>query len=119
MSEDRVSEQRPDGSAWQAPVAVLTSIPRAIGLLTGALEDIRAIAQGMQLLPELARSLATIERRIESLDEEVKQMRRGVEAMGADVELLDPRLAQVHDSLRPLHRLGGRLRRGVPEGDAG
>jgi hypothetical protein len=118
MSEPTAArEEESSNGAWQAPVAAIASVPKVIGMLGDALEDIRAIARGMQLLPEIARILETIERRVESLDDEVRQMRRAVESMGADVKGLDPRLEGVQDSLRPLHRLGSRLRRAPVEED--
>jgi hypothetical protein len=89
----------------------MTPLPRLFGVLGDPLEDLRTIARAMQVLPELARSLAEIERRTDTLDREVRQMREAVESMGADVERLDPRLQQVHTSLHPLTRLGIRLRR--------
>jgi hypothetical protein len=72
-------------------------------LLGGALEDIRAIAQGMAVLPELARILASIESRVQRLDDEVVKMRRAVESMGTDVGTLPTRLDELQDSI-PLRR---------------
>jgi hypothetical protein len=50
----------------------LEGVPRQI---TGAIGDIRRIADGMQALPELVRVLTRIEETTESLDAEVKRMR--------------------------------------------
>jgi hypothetical protein len=112
LGGDRPAEEQ--GAGWQAPVAAIASVPRALGT---ALEDIRTIARGMQVLPQLARTLAEIERRTDSLDREVQLMRQAVESMGSDVQRLDPRLEQVQDSLRPLRRIGSRLRRGQGDDD--
>ena len=73
-------------------------------LLKGPIGDIRKIAEGMQYLPELAKSLADIRVAVQSIDDEVRKMRRGVDSMGADVELLAPQLSELQDSI-PLRRL--------------
>jgi hypothetical protein len=73
-------------------------------LLKGPIGDIRKIAEGMQYLPELARTLADIRVAVKSMDDEVRRMRRGVDSMGADVERLAPQLSELQDSI-PLRRL--------------
>lgn len=82
-------------------VELVTALPRLLG---GALDDIRTIALGMRYLPELARTLAAIQTAVESMDAEVKRMRRGVDSMGSDVEDLAPRLTELHHAI-PLRRL--------------
>jgi chromosome segregation ATPase len=91
-----------------------------------ALADLRSIAEGMQVLPELLRTLARIEARVESLDEEVKQMRGAVESLNGEVGELDtaisklePHLVEMRASLRPLKRVAGRMTRGGRRGDPG
>jgi hypothetical protein len=96
-------------------VAALAGVPRMLG---GALADIRTIARGMQVLPELARTLAAIERRVDSLDDEVRTMRRAVESMDGDVKELPARIDQVQHALSPLRRIGRRFGR-QPTEDAG
>lgn len=68
------------------------------------ISDIRRIAEGMQYLPELARTLADIRVAVRSMDEEVRKMRRGVDSMGAEVEELAPHLIELQNSI-PLRRL--------------
>ncbi len=90
-------------------------IPRLLG---GALTDLRSIAEGIAVLPKLLISLEVIQTRVESLDDEVKQMRTAVEGMGGDVsqlqqgiERLEPHLEDVSRVAHPLRRIGARTRR--------
>ena len=55
------------------------TIPRLLG---GALNDLRTIAEGMAVLPQLLAALNGIQGRVDSLDDEVKRMRKAVEGMG-------------------------------------
>ncbi len=100
------TEKDENGTAW--PMAALGAVPK---LLNGPLADIRTIAQGIQVLPELARSLSAIQRAVESMDSEVKQMRRSVESMAGDVARLHPRIDELQNSVRPMRRLGRRFGR--------
>ena len=95
------------------------TIPRLLG---GALNDLRTIAEGMAVLPQLLSSLNGIQGRVDSLDDEVKRMRAAVDGMGGDVgelrdgiERLEPHLEDVTRVAHPLRRLGDR-RRGRAEG---
>jgi prefoldin subunit 5 len=65
--------------------------------ITGLISDVRRIAEGMQSLPELLRTLKAIEARTTSLDEEVKLMR-------ASVERLEDEVQGVQKTLHPLRR---------------
>ena len=98
------------------PVDVM-QLPRLLG---GALADIRTIAEGMAVLPKLLVTLNGIQGKVESLDDEVKQMRAAVESMGGDVSgleqsisRLEPHLEDVSLAAHPLRRLGKRTRRRV------
>lgn len=84
----------------QDRVSSIAGVPRLLG---GALEDIRAIAEGMAVLPELARILASIEVRVERVETEVAAMRRAVESMGGEVGELPARLEELQDAI-PLRR---------------
>ena len=91
----------------------LAYLPR---LVLGALDDLHAIARSVSVLPEVARSLASIEARVTSMDEEVKKMRRGVDSLNGEVigvqEVILPlqdELHEVHRAVRPLRRLTGRI----------
>ena len=81
-------------------------------MVGGLLEDVRTIARGMQVLPELSRTLLAIEAKVESLDAEVRRMRQAVEAMGGDVRTLPESIDELQHSLSPLRRIGRRLGRG-------
>ena len=98
-------------------------IPRLLG---GALTDLRSIAEGIAVLPKLLLSLEVIQTRVESLDDEVKQMRTAVEGMGGDVselqqgiERLEPHLEDVSRVAHPLKRIGNRTRRRPHEPGSG
>ncbi|MDX6616280.1 MAG: hypothetical protein QOD60_1371 [Solirubrobacterales bacterium] len=65
--------------------------------VTGLISDVGRIAQGMQSLPELLRTLKMIEIHTTSMDEEVKLMR-------ASVERLEDEVQEVQKSLHPLKR---------------
>ena len=82
-SSTRRSTSGSDEAALERRGAVdLMQIPRLLG---GALADIRTIAEGMAVLPKLLVSLDGIQAKVDSLDDEVKQMRAAVESMGGDV----------------------------------
>jgi predicted nucleic acid-binding Zn-ribbon protein len=82
----------------------LAALPR---MLSTAIEDVRTIARGMQVLPQLAKNLEAIERSAAHMDDEVTKMRAAVEAMSTDVKALEPsleaKLEEVKDSM-PLRR---------------
>src|SRR5688572_157985 len=94
----------------------LAYVPR---LLIGLLDDVRTIATSVTVLPEVARSLSVIEARVTSMDDEVRKMRRGVDALGGDVdglrqtmEPLESELREMHTTLHPLRRFSSKVRRG-------
>ena len=96
----------------------LMQVPR---LLSNALGDIRTIAEGMTVLPQLLLTLGTIRDRVDSLDAEVRQMRAAVEEMGGDVGELNDSFARIEPHLEdlsrvahPLRRIGERARRREP-----
>jgi hypothetical protein len=90
-------------------------LPRLIG---GVLSDIRAIAEGMAVLPRLLDVLNSIESRVDTLNDEVARMRAGVDRMGGDVsgmragvERVEPHLEEMTRVVHPLRRITGRARR--------
>ena len=90
----------------------LLLVPRLIG---GALADIRTIAEGMAVLPQLLSALNAIEARVTVLDEEVRLMRASVDSMGADVsevragiDRVEPHLEDVTRVVHPLRAIRGR-----------
>lgn len=108
IADDEAAVQR------RIPIDVM-QVPRLVG---GMLTDIRTIAEGMAVLPKLLLSLDRIHGKVESLDDEVKQMRASVDRMGGDVsELqggisrLEPHLEDVSKLAHPLRRIGDRARR--------
>jgi archaellum component FlaC len=116
MSEDR------RGSAIN-PAA----LPQALGGLVG---DIREIADQMKMmvaavgvLPKVAQTLSAIEARVDTLDDEVREMHAAVEAMRGDVTELrgaiarvEPHLEEVTRIVHPLRRITDRARRRGREG---
>lgn len=98
-----------------APVQV-PQLPRVVG---GLIEDVRTIARGMQVLPELARILDSIDVKVDTLNDEVSRMRRAVEEMGGDVKTVPDRLDELQHSLSPMRRIGRRFSRGEGNGEGG
>jgi hypothetical protein len=100
-------------------VDTLGYLPR---LVVGALDDLRSVAESVRVLPEVARSLSSIEASVESMDREVKLMRQGVDRLDTDVirvvdgvDPLDAKLEDLRRTLHPLTRAAGRIaRRGRP-----
>lgn len=98
-----------DRQALERRAAVdLMTIPRLLG---GALADIRTIAEGMAVLPKLLISLDGIQQKVDSLDDEVKQMRAAVQSMGGDVGELNESFARVEPHLEDVSRVAHPLRR--------
>jgi hypothetical protein len=104
------------GSEIERSVHPLAYVPR---LLIGLLDDVRTIATSVTVLPEVARSLSVIEARVSSMDDEVRKMRQGVDALGGDVgglretmEPLESELKEMHTALHPLRRFSSKMRRG-------
>ncbi|MGH2923251.1 MAG: hypothetical protein ACRDKH_04395 [Solirubrobacterales bacterium] len=91
-------------------------LPRVVG---GLIEDVRTIARGMQVLPELARILDSIDVKVDTLNDEVTRMRRAVEEMGGDVKTVPDRLDELQHSLSPMRRIGRRFSRGEGNGESG
>jgi chromosome segregation ATPase len=117
------------GAIAGALISPLVGAPRNVG---AALEDLRTIAETMQVLPQVLESLRRIENHVSSLDEEVMIMRRAVESMGtklddlsgniehlgdgikdvgAHVDRLEPHLIEMKASLQPFKRWTGRVNR--------
>jgi hypothetical protein len=108
IADDEAAVQR------RIPIDVM-QVPRLLG---GMLTDIRTIAEGMAVLPKLLLTLDRIQGQVESLGDEVKEMRASVDSMGGDVsELqggisrLEPHLEDVSRAAHPLRRIGDRARR--------
>lgn len=100
-------------------VDALGYLPRA---LMGAFDDLRSIALSVRVLPEVAHHLASIQVAVESMDSEVRKMRRAVEQVDADVlgvvdavAPVDEKLDDLRRTLHPLSRATALLGRGRPE----
>jgi phage shock protein A len=74
----------------------------------GVIGDVGRIAEATQTLPAVLESLQVIERRISSLDDEVKKMRVAVERLEDGVGPLETKLDEVARALHPLKRAFGR-----------
>ncbi len=86
--------------------------------LAAALGDIRQIAEGMRVLPELASLLSGIQDRVTSMDTEVRQMRGAVEKLNVQVDELRDSvdgmaspLGEIRHALYPLRRSANRIGR--------
>ena len=120
---------RGPGAIAGALISPLVGAPKNLG---AALEDLRSIAEGMQVLPEVLESLLRIEKHVASLDEEVMIMRRAVQGMetkvgdlsgnmehlgdgikdvGDRIDVLEPHLIEMKGSLQPFKRAMGRIGR--------
>jgi hypothetical protein len=77
-------------------MASLAALPR---LLSAPLDDIKTIARGIQLLPDLLKNLEAIRVSAASMDDEVKKMRKAVEAMQVGVDDLPEHLDRIQDSV--------------------
>jgi hypothetical protein len=108
------------------------AIGYGLRLVVGALDDLHSIARSVSVLPEIGRSLATIQDRVNSLDDEVRRMRQSVEAIDEDVDGLEESLTaelrrtregvqrvehELGSAVHPLRRVTGRLSR-RPEPDS-
>jgi uncharacterized protein YoxC len=65
--------------------------------ITSAIGDVRRIAERMQTLPEILKTLRNVETSAASLDEEVKLMRASVNRLEEDVK-------EMRGTLHPLQR---------------
>jgi Mg2+ and Co2+ transporter CorA len=92
----------------------VSGVQKVVG---GLLDDVRTIARGMQVLPELARILESIETRVDTLNDEVHRMRVAVEEMGGDVKTVPTRLDELQHSLSPMRRIGRRFSRRESNGE--
>jgi hypothetical protein len=88
-------------------------------LLPTALQDLRKIAEGMQVLPELLAELTTIRARVATMDDEVRSMREGVDRLDGEVvalrESMESELRDVGLAMHPLRRTTRRLRRNADD----
>lgn len=117
------TDARPEQELDRRPAISALDLPRLIG---GVLTDIRSIAEGMAVLPALLTTLQGIERRVDTLHDEVHKMRTGVDGMSGDVdsmkaslERVEPHLEDVSRITHPLRRLNDRARRRGPDDDSG
>ena len=86
--------------------------------VNGLPRDIRMIAESVRVLPELLATLVRIDRRVHSLDTEVREMRRSVDRIHSDIAVLTDHVDGVQTSLHPLGRIRERLRRAESDGSA-
>lgn len=110
------NEGQTEGSSKGLPaIGSLLGLQRT---LAAALNDIGEIADGMRVLPELARILTAIEDRVTSMDSEVRQMRVAVERLNGQVDGLSASvdgmaapLGEIGHTLHPLRRSASRIGR--------
>lgn len=121
--EAEVAPQPVSVEARAVAVDALGYLPRA---LMGAFADLRSIALSVRVLPDVARHLGSIQVAVESMDSEVKEMRRAVEQVDTDVlgvvaavAPLDEKLDDLRLTLHPLSRATALLgRRGERSRDS-
>ena len=115
MANDTKKQEASNGLERLGAQALAT-VGYVPGLLAGALNDIRTIAELMQYLPELGDRLAAIETKVDSLNKEVVRMREGVDSIDGRVvalnDTLTDELREVTLAVHPLRR----LRRGRTSG---
>jgi len=80
--------------------------------------DLHNIAESVRVLPELLATLVRIDRRVHSLDTEVREMRRSVDRLHSDIAVLTNHVDGVQTSLHPLGRIRERLRRAEADDSA-
>jgi hypothetical protein len=84
-------------------------------LLPTALRDLRTIADGMGILPDLLAQLTAIRGRVQTMDDEVRRMRQGVDRLEGEVvalrESMESELRDVGLAVHPFRRTTRRLRR--------
>lgn len=73
-----------------------------------AISDVRKIAEGMQTLPELLKTLQAIEHSTVKMEKEVTKMREAVERLEGEVE-------EVGQTLHPVRRAFSRRKNGDDE----
>ncbi len=86
----------------------LMQVPRLLG---GALTDLRAIAEGMAVLPKLLITLRGIEDEVRVMKADVADMRADVGELKPGMERLEPHLEDVTRVAHPLRRLNPKRRR--------
>ena len=80
-------------------IDTLGYVPR---LVAGALDDLRTIAESVRVLPDVARTLGSIEAETAEMNREVKLMRKGVDRLGDKVDGLDGDILKVVEGVAPL-----------------
>jgi len=89
----------------------LMQVPR---LLAGALTDLRAIAEGMAVLPKLLVTLRGIQDEVRVLGSDVADMRADVGQLKQGMDRLEPQIEDVTRVAHPLRRLNSARRRQPP-----
>jgi hypothetical protein len=105
----------PDPAREPGFLASINPVVQLGRALPTALQDLRKIADGMRILPVLLSELAAIRTRVETMDDEVGRMRRGVDHLDGEVvalrESMETELRDVGLAMHPLRRTTRRLRR--------
>jgi hypothetical protein len=109
---DPASQEAPQEPGRLASINPLVQLGR---LLPTALQDLRTIADGIRILPDLLGELGAIRARVQTMDDEVRRMRQGVARLDGEVvalrESMESELREVGLAMHPLRRTTRRLRR--------
>jgi hypothetical protein len=111
---------QPDPSSEPQPgrLGAINPLIQLGRLLPTALGDLRTIADEIRILPGLLRELTAIRARVQTMDDEVRLMRQGVNHLEGEVvamrESLESELRDVGLAMHPLRRTTRRLRRRDP-----
>jgi cob(I)alamin adenosyltransferase len=116
MAPDPDPNPEPQEPGRLAAINPLIQVGR---LLPTALQDLRTIADGIRILPDLLSELAAIRERVTTMDDEVRVMRQGVDRLhgqvGALRESVDAELHEVGLAVHPVRRVTRRMRRRDPD----
>jgi hypothetical protein len=113
------SEPDPIPDPQPGRLAAINPLIQLGRLLPTALQDLRTIADGMRILPELLGELVSIRARVATMDDEVRLMREGVDRLDGEVvalrESMESELRDVGLAVHPLRRTTRRLRRNADD----
>ena len=97
------------------PSRSIGTLGRLPGLAAAPLRQLELIAESTRAIPELLSQLELIAERVETLDREVRKMRRGVDSIGTEVVGMRESVAPLDADLQGVQREVGRLEEPLSE----